>query len=57
MEAREEGTREEEIVWEDCDTDVRVRWALVRRVEEPMGVVFWPPGPSPPVMWTDILQL
>lgn len=37
------------------DTDVRVRWVLVRRVEEPMGVVFWPPGPSPTMMWTDIL--
>lgn len=39
------------------DTDVRVRWVLVRRVEGSMGVVFWPPEPSATVMWTDILQL
>lgn len=33
--------------WEAWNTDVGDRWVLVRRVQEPMGAVLWPPGPLP----------
>lgn len=33
------------------------KWVLVGRVEEPLGVVLWPPGPFPVMEWADIPQV
>lgn len=50
------GPEERELEAGKIDADVGDRWVLVRRVEEPMGVVFWPSGLFTTKRWAGILQ-
>lgn len=50
------GPEERELEGGKTDTDVGDRWVLVRRVEEPMDVVFWTSGLFTMKRWAGVLQ-